>query len=514
MLRGRRLRAGHRRRGRRARVPRRREDGDRGEARPAGRLLGHELRRLVRRDRAGLATRGSSSSCRVDEPQGQIFGGVVAAPAFRDIARFALQYLDVPPDDCRCADGCSTACGRPRSPPPPHGDHSEVRWSPVCGKVPHLSHFGDDSGARVAAEPAVRLARRGPGAADRRARAGWTSSGRRRPRFATSPTTRAPSTPGRCSSACPGERADGHDFAPEAVANGRRRARRRAAARPCRCRSSSSPTRARRWPSRRTSSSAADRGADRRGRHRHEPGRRRRRFSSTRCSPRPGAGPACSARSRPASTASAVRRPGRPPRRSTSSACSARCSTPATAAARWRRPRTARRSSGSTASASPPSSSPTSTRITSTSTRTWRTTSTRSARLFVATLRRPPPSTSAIHAAAGSPTSSADGGRRSSPTASTRRRRGPVPTTVDGRTPKLVGRFNLENVLGAVAAARLLGLPEDAVATRDRLGHRRPRAVRVGGRGTGLRGDRRLRPQAGRARERAPHRARAGRRPR
>lgn len=35
----------------------------------------------------------------VDEPQGTIFGGVVAAPAFREIARFALQYLDVPPDD-------------------------------------------------------------------------------------------------------------------------------------------------------------------------------------------------------------------------------------------------------------------------------------------------------------------------------------------------------------------------------------------------------------------------------
>ncbi|HKP18801.1 MAG TPA: penicillin-binding protein 2 [Gaiellaceae bacterium] len=35
----------------------------------------------------------------IDEPQGQIFGGVVAAPAFRDIARFALQYLNVSPDD-------------------------------------------------------------------------------------------------------------------------------------------------------------------------------------------------------------------------------------------------------------------------------------------------------------------------------------------------------------------------------------------------------------------------------
>jgi cell division protein FtsI (penicillin-binding protein 3) len=34
----------------------------------------------------------------VDEPHGQIWGGSVAAPVFRDIARFALQYLEVPPD--------------------------------------------------------------------------------------------------------------------------------------------------------------------------------------------------------------------------------------------------------------------------------------------------------------------------------------------------------------------------------------------------------------------------------
>ncbi len=34
----------------------------------------------------------------VDEPHGTIWGGSVAAPAFRDIARFALQYLEVPPD--------------------------------------------------------------------------------------------------------------------------------------------------------------------------------------------------------------------------------------------------------------------------------------------------------------------------------------------------------------------------------------------------------------------------------
>src|SRR6185312_14084147 len=34
----------------------------------------------------------------VDEPRGSIFGGVVAAPAFASIAKFDLQYLEVPPD--------------------------------------------------------------------------------------------------------------------------------------------------------------------------------------------------------------------------------------------------------------------------------------------------------------------------------------------------------------------------------------------------------------------------------
>jgi cell division protein FtsI/penicillin-binding protein 2 len=34
----------------------------------------------------------------VDEPRGAIFGGVVAAPAFAQIAKFALQYLEIPPD--------------------------------------------------------------------------------------------------------------------------------------------------------------------------------------------------------------------------------------------------------------------------------------------------------------------------------------------------------------------------------------------------------------------------------
>ena len=34
----------------------------------------------------------------VDEPRGAIWGGVVAAPAFQQMARFDLQYLEVPPD--------------------------------------------------------------------------------------------------------------------------------------------------------------------------------------------------------------------------------------------------------------------------------------------------------------------------------------------------------------------------------------------------------------------------------
>ncbi len=61
-------------------------------------LLGHEVRRLVRGDRPG--ERASAGHLRLDRrAAGEIFGGLVAAPAFRDIARFALQYLGVRPDD-------------------------------------------------------------------------------------------------------------------------------------------------------------------------------------------------------------------------------------------------------------------------------------------------------------------------------------------------------------------------------------------------------------------------------
>jgi cell division protein FtsI/penicillin-binding protein 2 len=33
----------------------------------------------------------------IDEPKGSIYGGVVAAPVVREVGRFALQYLNIPP---------------------------------------------------------------------------------------------------------------------------------------------------------------------------------------------------------------------------------------------------------------------------------------------------------------------------------------------------------------------------------------------------------------------------------
>jgi cell division protein FtsI (penicillin-binding protein 3) len=35
----------------------------------------------------------------IDEPQGEYYGGTVAAPVFREIAQQTLNYLNVPPDD-------------------------------------------------------------------------------------------------------------------------------------------------------------------------------------------------------------------------------------------------------------------------------------------------------------------------------------------------------------------------------------------------------------------------------
>jgi cell division protein FtsI/penicillin-binding protein 2 len=45
---------------------------------------------------------------KVDDPHGNIYGGSVAAPAFADIAKFDLQYLNIPPDDARTELSAST----------------------------------------------------------------------------------------------------------------------------------------------------------------------------------------------------------------------------------------------------------------------------------------------------------------------------------------------------------------------------------------------------------------------
>jgi cell division protein FtsI/penicillin-binding protein 2 len=49
----------------------------------------------------------------VDEPRGAIWGGVVAAPAFASIAKFGLQYLEVPPDDPTSASRTTLSAGVP-----------------------------------------------------------------------------------------------------------------------------------------------------------------------------------------------------------------------------------------------------------------------------------------------------------------------------------------------------------------------------------------------------------------
>ncbi len=80
------------------------------------------------------------------------------------------------------------------------------------------------------------------------------------------------------------------------------------------------------------------------------------------------------------------------------------------------------------------------------------------------------------------------------------------------RSP-LPGRFNVYNVLGAVAAVRALGIDDDTIVAALPTVEPRARALRAGRRGAGVRGARGLRPHprfAGeRARRRAPADARA-----
>ena len=153
--------------------------------------------------------------------------------------------------------------------------------------------------------------------------------------------------------------------------------------------------------------------------------------------------------------------------------------------------RTARTSAGSTASASTRSCSRTSRRITSTCTATWRSTSRRSDASSPVSRRHRLPSTSATRTVAASRTSS-QGAHRAPlvtfglrPEAEVRAdeleldaARSAVHGRRDRLETRLLGIFNVENVLGAVAAALLLDVDDEAIAE----GVRPSRASRGGSR--------------------------------
>ena len=84
----------HRLRGQRPRLHARRQDRNRRGGRKRH-LLEDEIRRLVHRLRPGAGS-ALLVAVIVDQPQGEIYGGSVAAPAFGKIAEFALPYLGVP----------------------------------------------------------------------------------------------------------------------------------------------------------------------------------------------------------------------------------------------------------------------------------------------------------------------------------------------------------------------------------------------------------------------------------
>ena len=87
------------------------------------------------------------------------------------------------------------------------------------------------------------------------------------------------------------------------------------------------------------------------------------------------------------------------------------------------------------------------------------------------------------------------------------------PQALEGIDLKLRGRFNAENALGALAASRLLGIDDDAIARGLESVRGVPGRFESVSAGPAVRGDRRLLAQARGARERPPHGARAHERP-
>ena len=142
------------------------------------------------------------------------------------------------------------------------------------------------------------------------------------------------------------------------------------------------------------------------------------------------------------------------------------------------------------------------------------TTSRRSGGCSPARRRRRRSSTSATSGGAGSPTSSRAGRAPCSPSGSPRTRRSARRARADADGARFAaggielgracaGRFNVENVLGAVAPARLLGVDDEAIAAGLAAADGVPGPLRAGRRGPAVHGARRLRAHAGLARERA-----------
>jgi cell division protein FtsI (penicillin-binding protein 3) len=82
----------------------------------------------------------------VDEPKGEIYGGEVAAPAFREIAEYALKMLGVPP-----AAGAVAAAA---DAPPAQGDEDDVPPPPPVEQVARPAPPGSVAVPALAGLPA------------------------------------------------------------------------------------------------------------------------------------------------------------------------------------------------------------------------------------------------------------------------------------------------------------------------------------------------------------------------
>jgi cell division protein FtsI (penicillin-binding protein 3) len=78
----------------------------------------------------------------IDEPKGEIYGGEVAAPAFKDIAEYALRMMDVQPAPAAVASAAPAAASPAPAPADPEAEPEPapaVEWAslpePPAGQV-------------------------------------------------------------------------------------------------------------------------------------------------------------------------------------------------------------------------------------------------------------------------------------------------------------------------------------------------------------------------------------------